>query len=73
MTKKSSKADLLFDKRYSIKEAAKILGCSDRTVRQLRDDGVLLFLMLGGRYWITEDTLYSYIKAQYEEAGVKLP
>lgn len=73
MAKKSNKADLLFDKRYSIKEAAKILGCSDRNVRRLRDDGILLFLMLGGRYWITEDTLYSYIKAQYEEAGVKLP
>ncbi len=69
----SNNADLLFDKRYSLKEAAKILGCSIRQVGRLRDNGTLLFVMLAGRYWITEDTLYSYIKAQYEEAGVKLP
>lgn len=73
MAKKGNKADLLFDKRYSIKEAAKILGCSDWKVRDLRDQGILLYVMIGGRYWVTEDTLYSYIKAQYEEAGVKLP
>lgn len=73
MPKKVNKTNLLFDKKYSIKDTAKILGCSEWKVRDLRDQGVLLCVMIAGRYWITEDTLYSYIKTQYEEAGVKLP
>lgn len=66
----AKKVNLLQDKRYSIKDAANILGCSIRQVGRLRDNGTLLFVMIAGRYWITEEILNAYITAQYKEAGI---
>lgn len=53
----------------SVHQASRILGCSDRTISRMVDDGRLKGIRVGNRRRVRLDSFLEYIGFEYEPSG----
>jgi excisionase family DNA binding protein len=51
----------LTDRRFSYKEAAQHLGCSEISLRRYVSQGKVDYLKIGGRVWFTREQLEDFL------------
>ena len=65
----SSKSDgnglLLHQRKYSIKEASKLAGTGETTMRRIIQNGEIRVLMIGGKIQILEKDLEAFLQGNY--------